>query len=169
MEYFSGFTAFDFINPTEMSYSYYTSSSEYDEDEDDGNYLIDCRFGDCQVLMKNYNQHLEKVHKCKYCSNYMPKESIESHIERKHTVQCPHCSAELLEHLMPQHKASHFIKCEHCQCLLLKQNLNQHLAEIHPFRATIGMIRLDKFSNEEFNRLIDQKRIYAKDGHLFVK
>lgn len=139
---------------------YSESSDEYDDDDDqsdeysdddDGNYFIDCAHCDSQVLERNYNNHLERVHKCSFCPNYMPKASIPEHIERKHMTKCPQCSS-----------------------IVLDQLLSQHILQEHPNipngrSGSIGTIQLDKISNEQFNQLANAKRIYAKDGQLFIK
>lgn len=143
---------------------YYSSS-----DEDEGDYFVECQICDCHVKARNYDRHLNNVHKCKYCPNYMPKESLQSHIERKHIQRCRYCTVTLLEELMAQHESTHFVKCKYCVDKVLDQNLNEHVTKEHPFHATIGMLRMDKTNDQEFNRLIKENRIYAKDGHIFIQ
>lgn len=155
-----------------MSYYYDSSSDGYcygSDDYDDSDDYMDCSLCDAQVKNRNYQSHLEKVHKCPHCTNYMPKESISGHIERKHTAQCRYCPMQVLDTDIEPHERSHFVKCKLCSSLILRSNLNQHTAESHPFRATIGMIRLEKLTDHEFNEMVRENRIYAKDGHIFIK
>lgn len=175
------FSVFEFrMNFSDVHYE--SSSDDYDQsgdwdDEDDnddyyddGDMIVYCGYCNKQLLNRNYDRHVDNVHhKCDHCTNYMPKKAIQQHIQRKHTQKCPHCTAELVVNLLPQHEATHFTKCEDCKVSFLKENLSKHMAESHPFRTTIGMIRLDKISNEEFNKMINEKRIHAKDGFLFIQ
>lgn len=134
---------------------------------DDGSDAEDCRFCDTTYKIRNRQHHLEKVHKCPYCPNYMPKESIQRHIEGKHMIECSYCDQKLLPAQVQQHEATHFVRCQYCNENILKQNVNAHSASRHPFHATIGMIR--EMSDSEFNRLVAENRVYANDGHLFKK
>lgn len=150
--------------------AFYSSSESYESyDDDSEDYLVDCDFCAAQVKRSNYDSHLDRVHKCTHCGNYMPKDSLNAHIQRKHTTKCSHCGVLVLDTEMKRHAATHFATCGHCNESILKCNLENHLANNHPLLATIGMIRLDKLSSAEFNKLIDEKRVYAKDGHLFRK
>lgn len=121
-------------------------SRRYDDDDDEGNSYVNCTHCGDQVLHRNYQRHLEAVHKCRYCDNYMPKKSIKEHIERKHMKKCSYC-------------------CE----FVLETKMKNHCTENHPLQETIGMIQLNKISDERFNKLIRENRVYAKDGHLFIE
>lgn len=140
-----------------------------DGDSSDDEDLLSCDH--CPSLVKRwkYADHLERVHKCKHCGNYMPKGSIASHISKHHTEKCPYCMKMFLSNEMAQHKLSHLIKCQHCNESVLSSELPAHRVNKHPLLETVGMIKLDQLSNDEFNKLVDEKRIYAKDGHLFRK
>lgn len=150
---------------------YYSDSDDYsnydDDEEEDSSSEEDCRHCDARYKIRNRQRHMENVHKCPYCTNYMPKESIQGHIERKHMDACSYCDQWFLPAQMHQHELTHFIRCQYCSQNILKQNLNAHVADRHPFHATIGMIR--KLNDDEFNRLVAQNKVYAKDGHIFIK
>lgn len=135
--------------------------------DDDGSDYEDCRYCDATYKLRNRQRHMETVHKCPHCNNYMPKTSIPMHIENKHLVGCAHCNQRLLPDQMKQHVPTHFVRCQYCNENVLKPNVNTHIADRHPFHATIGMIR--KVNDAEFNRLVTENRIYAKDGHIFIK
>lgn len=157
-----------------MSYYNYSSySDDYsddhhcNEDSDDESSPEDCRFCEATYKRRNRQRHLDNVHKCPYCPNYMPRTSIQAHIDKKHMEGCSYCNQRVVEENLRQHESSHFIRCDKCGENVLQQNINEHMANRHPFHATIGMIC--KISDAEFNRLAAEKRIYAKDGHLFVK
>lgn len=136
---------------------------------DDDDYLVECDHCTSRVKRSNYDDHLERVHECIHCGNHMPQKSLDGHIKRNHMTKCQYCTLLVLENAMAQHQLTHFTKCQHCNQSILKSNFAAHLANNHPLRETIGMIRLDKLSDDEFNKLIEEKRIYAKDGHLFRK
>lgn len=84
----------------------------------------------------------------------MPKESLAGHIKRCHMGKADDCLERLKTELGG-----------------LSANLAnmEKLANEHPLQATLGMIRLDKLTDDEFNGLLDENRIYAKNGHLFRK
>lgn len=187
------------------------NSSSDAEDSDDAE---DCRYCDATYKIRNRQRHLDNVHKCphcknymprtsipthienkhmvacsycnlklmpaqmrdhevthfvrcQYCPNYMPKTSIPTHIENKHMVVCSHCDLKLMPAEKKDHEATHFVRCQYCNANVLTQNVNAHIADRHPFHATIGMIR--KIDDAAFNRLVAENRVYAKDGHLFIK
>lgn len=150
-------------------YYLYSDSDDYSVVGDDGDdsSLEDCRYCDATYKRRNRQRHLDNVHKCSHCPNYMPKSSIEAHIENKHMVGFSHCNQRMLRSNLQQHESTHFVRCQYCNENVLKQILNTHVANRHPFHATVGMIR--KISDSEFNRLVAENRVYAKDGHLFVK
>lgn len=130
---------------------------EYDDDDDEdmsenSDYFVDCDYCSSKVLESNYKNHLEKVHKCTYCRNFMPKESIKRHIQEKHMEKCSYCNAVMLESKIDQHMLTH-------------NNNNNN----RPLDGAIGMIQLGKLNDERFNKLISENRVYAKDGQLFIK
>lgn len=145
------------VSEVEMAYfdQYHDSSSDYDDQsddstDDDGDIFVDCVHCASQVLERNYDNHLERVHKCSYCSNYMPKTSIPEHIKRKHMKNCCLCSVVLLEDLMAQHI------------------LRAHPSIPNETTGSIGMIELKKISTDKFNQLVKEQKVYAKDGQLFI-
>lgn len=157
---------------------------------DDDSYM-NCKHCPAQVKANEYHVHLEREHKCLHCGNYMPKESLpghlkrihecqycgaymrkeslEGHILKNHSEKCKYCSKMILDALMPVHLCIHFAACKYCNQNILVSNMGKHLAKVHPLQETLGIIRLDKISDDEFNELIDKKLIYAKSGHLFRK
>lgn len=147
----------------------------YYDDEPSEDEFVTCNVCGAQVLDCNFDRHLRRVHpnptvKCYYCPNYMPKKHLKAHIERKHTnKKCPHCSEIGSENEIKQHQFTHFTMCIYCRNTFLEKNLNAHVLEKHPLQATIGMIQLEKIGNDQFNRLVNEKRIYSKDGHLYIK
>lgn len=94
---------------------------------------------------------------------------MNQHIEQKHKTRCSDCNQSVLSTELQQHKATHFEKCKHCNVDVLKQNMNVHITERHPFQKILGIIRLDITNDGEFNRLLAENRVYAKDGCLFSK
>lgn len=139
----------------------------YSESDEDSDTPEECRYCDAIYKVRNRQRHMQTVHKCPHCNNYMPKTSIPAHIENKHLVECSYCNQRLLPAQMKLHEPTQFVRCQYCNENSLKQNLNAHIADRHPFHATIGMIR--KVDDAEFNRLVAENRVYAKDGHLFIK
>lgn len=177
---------------------FYDSSSDdsyYRNDDscsDNGDDFIECNYCDAQVKQKNMQRHLENLHQCPHCSNYMPKDSIAGHIERKHMVTCRYCGAEVLANQIGQHKARHFVACQYCTaevainqieqheaghfvpckyCALdiYELNVDKHVYQEHPLEAIIGLIQLRKISDANFNNLVARNRVFAKDGHIFVR
>lgn len=130
------------------TYDYYDDDDDGDVASEDEDYFVDCKYCTSQVLESNYDKHLERVHKCRYCKNYMPKESIQRHIQEKHMRKCSHCHVVMLETKINQHISTH----------------NNRSVE-----GPIGMIQLGKLNDAQFNKLIKENRVYAKDGQLFVK
>lgn len=148
------------------SYYDYNDSDYYDDDN--GNEFIDCDYCDAQVLSRNYDRHLENVHKCPYCKNYMPKSSISTHIQRKHTIKCEFCPAEVRIDEMKQHEETHYRKCKYCH-LTICGDINLHIRQSHTLEATIGMVQLQRISSDRFNQLVNEKRIYCVAGQIFIK
>lgn len=140
-----------------------------EQTSDDDDYLVDCKHCPSQVKLSNYDEHLERVHECMHCGNHMRKQSLDAHIKRNHMVKCQHCMKMFVANAIALHQLIHYTKCQRCNESILKSELPTHLANNHALIETIGMIKLDKLSNDEFNRLIDEKRVFAKDGHLFLK
>lgn len=147
--------------------SYYDGYSQLDED--DGNYYIGCIHCDAEVLSRNMNRHLEKVHKCWHCNNYMPNEAIDGHIQRKHIITCDYCSAEILENEMDQHEQTHFFACRYCPLDIHEDDMDNHVRLNHALVAIIGVIQLQRISDNRFNQLVAANQIYSKDGLLFIK
>lgn len=128
-------------------------SNHYDDDNDDVRYVVDCEHCAAQVLESNYPRQLENVHKCQHCANYLPIESIQRHIQRVHMKKCSYCQKKIFETKMQQHILTH-----------TSNNNNDR-----PLLEAIGMIQLGKISDKSFNELINARRVYAKNGHLFIK
>lgn len=143
-----------------------------------------CKY--CENYMKpsSMQAHIERAHanivavKCQYCSKSMPQSSIQKHINEKHmqkrkcrycTKMMAHLDMKVLDRHVLQHESMHFVKCKHCGENVLESNLNSHIETKHKTHAIIGMIQLSKISDTKFNQMINEKRIYAKDGHLFMK
>lgn len=97
----------------------------------------------------------------------MPKQSLVGHIQRNHHKEklIDDLAKMVDENLMPLHQLTRFVACQYCNQSVLKSNLAKHVAKNH----ALGMIRLDKLNDDDFNKLIDEKGIYAKDGNLFRK
>lgn len=149
------------------------SSSEDDDndndDDDDGNYFIECGHCNAKVLQRNYGRHLENVHMCRYCKNYMPKNALEGHIQRKHMVTCYLCGIEKLTDEIEAHKETHFKNCIHCSNSIYESDMTAHIEQNHSFAAIIGMVQMHKITDKRFNELVAANRIYSKNGHLFIK
>lgn len=146
---------------------YYFVGGNSTSDAENSDDAEDCRYCDAIYKIRNRQRHLDNVHRCPHCPNYMPRTSIPTHIENKHMVACSHCNLKLLPAQIRDHEATHFVRCKYCNANVLTQNVNAHIADRHPFHATIGMIR--KIDDAAFNRLVAGNRVYAKDGHLFIK
>lgn len=143
----------------------YYNSSDSDDYEDDGNYFIECSHCDAQVLQRNYQRHLDKVHKCQYCTNYMPRESLDGHIQRKHIVACKDCPAMVLECNIHVHERTHFIDCNYCTKSIHEREINIHIRQSHAY----GMIQLQKISDARFNQLVAANRIFSSGGNIFIR
>lgn len=134
--------------------------------DDDGSSLEDCNYCRASYKRRNRERHMENVHKyCKYCENYMKKSAFEAHVRSKHTVPCQYCNKNFVQDEINAHKSTHFIKCQYCNENIRKENVDAHTAERHP--SPTGMIR--NIGDSEFNRLITENRVYAKDGLLYFK
>lgn len=64
--------------------SCYDDYDDYDDYQSDACF-ISCKYCTSSVLEENYENHLEKVHKCRHCANY----TIKCHIEQNHMEKCP--------------------------------------------------------------------------------
>lgn len=143
------------------------NNENYSNDEN-GDAFEDCRFCSAKYKIRNRQRHHDHHHeRCDHCSNVIPKTSMDTHIERKHTSRCRYCNEKVLTTELYQHKAIHHEKCKFCKQTVLKRDMNAHIADHHSSDKILGMIRLDKTSDQEINRLIAANRIYAKDGCLF--
>lgn len=153
-----------------MSYSFSSYSSDYSNSGDD-DYQVQCKYCPEQagfIWNSNYEDHLERVHWCKECDNYMPKASLKRHITQKHTKKCQYCPGEYLDSQLNQHVRSHFKECTHCKQGILQQNMEKHIQDNHSTLAQIGMLRSGK-TDAEFNQLVALNRIFSKDGIIFIK
>lgn len=153
-----------------MSYIYssYSSDSSNNSDED---FQVQCKYCPEQagfLWNSNYEDHLERVHWCKECDNYMPKESLKKHKRQKHIKKCQYCPNECLESELNQHVRTHFKECSFCKNLILQQNMEKHVQDNHSTLTTIGMLRAGK-TDAEFNQLVALNRIFSKDGLIFIK
>ena len=126
-------------SPNYEDYDYYNN---YDYEDDDP--FVDCKFCGEPVLSSRMEKHLDNKHKCSHCHdvNYMSSESLKEHIEAKHMVQCKYCDAKRFADEIAQHELTH---------------------------SVIGLIQLGKLTDERFNQLVADNRIYAKDGCLYIK
>lgn len=151
---------------------YYSDSSSYgnsDDYSDNGDSLVECKYCDTPVKERNYQRHIANVHRCPYCPNVMKKKLIQGHIERKHTVQCKHCSVKKVVNEIGAHEATHFTPCKYCPENILKQNMEKHVAENHSIDAIIGMIQLQKITVSRFKELVAQNRIDVNtNGFIFI-
>lgn len=146
-------------------YSSDASSDDY-EDED---YLVDCPHCPNPVKRSNYDAHIEKVHTCDECGHQMPKKAIQGHKKRNHMEICQTCKVEMLATPMKEHVKIHYKQCKYCDLSVHQQTLEKHIQDNHPFHSTVGMICLEKLTDNEFNKLVAANRIYSKDGHLFKR
>lgn len=95
---------------------YYSDSddySNYNDNDEDSSSFEDCQFCDATYKIRNRQRHMENVHKCPYCPNYMPKESIQAHIDRKHMKECLYCNKCLLPEQLQQHELTCFFSADH--------------------------------------------------------
>lgn len=156
-----------------FDYSSYNSSCAssygYDDEGSDEDYLVDCPHCPNPVKRCNYETHIQRVHKCEECGNCMPKEALKGHKERNHMKICQTCGVQMLATPMKQHLKTHNKQCHHCKLTFPSHALKKHIQDNHPIHATLGMIRLDKVTDAEFNTLVAANRIFAKDGHLFKR
>lgn len=82
---------------------------DYDCEDDDGDNddpFVSCRFCNKPVSSSFLNEHLNNQHKCNYCIDcgYMNADSLEAHIKEKHVVACKHCDAKKLFSELAQHE-----------------------------------------------------------------
>lgn len=153
-----------------MAFSFGDSSPRYDNDYDDRDYddrdyddrnyddrdhdyldeyedddpFMDCKICEEPVLLSRMDKHLENRHKCVYCNDcsFMNMESLKVHIQEKHMVSCKHCNAKKLTDEIAQHELTH---------------------------SVVGMIQLQQLTDERFNQLVAENRIYAKEGCLYIR
>ena len=116
----------------------------FDGDDDNYNPFVNCRVCNKLVSSSFLNEHLDNQHKCNYCndSNYMNAESLKTHIKENHMIPCKHCNAKKLTIEIAEHEQSH---------------------------PAVGMIQLNRLTNERFNQLVAENRIYAIEGSVFIK
>lgn len=117
---------------------------DYDDDDEDDDPFIDCEICNEPVLSSRMDKHLDNLHKCNHCDDctYMNMESLKAHIEEKHMVSCKYCNAKKYTDDIVQHELTH---------------------------SVVGMIQLQQLTNERFNQLVAENRIYAKEGCLYIK
>lgn len=131
-----------------MAFSFGDSSPNYDDyndyDYEDDDPFIDCKFCEEPVLSSRMDKHLETKHKCYHCRecDYMTAESLKSHIEETHMVSCKYCTEKRFSDEIAQHELTH---------------------------SVIGLVQLGKLTDERFNQLVAENRIYSKDGCLYIK
>lgn len=151
------------------------------------------------MAAKEIQAHMEHEHgKCKYCESFIKPALMQKHIHQKHTdvvviieksshsvsqvpiqkhvgkkqiktVKCRYCKAERHEKDIKQHELTHFVKCDHCERNFLRNFIECHIAVDHASQRVIGSIQLEQIDDDKFNQLINEKRIYAKNGKLFIK
>lgn len=138
----------------------------YESEED---YFVKCLYCPSEVKKSNYDWHMKKVHTCEECGNKMPRQSLKAHKERNHMEVCKTCKIQMLATPMKQHLMTHYKNCQYCNSSVHQQALEKHIHDNHPFHSTLGMIRLEKITDDEFNKLVAQNRISSKDGHLFKR
>lgn len=73
--------------------------------------------------------------------------------------------ARIRQDQLDAHKSAHFVQCQLCKENIRKENVSAHNTSRHP--APMGMIQ--NIGDNEFNRLLTEGRVYAKDGLLYVK
>lgn len=146
-----------------------------------------CKYCGQRMPHNAMQKHLKKIHvKCSYCPKMMASSEIVDHMrsmhknitkpssmqalsQQKHIGQKSEndCDGNSLEQNNSQRESMHFGRCKHCGESVLGSNLNSHIEAKHPINALIGMIKLSKISDERFNQLMNEKRIFVKDGNLF--
>lgn len=142
--------------------------SSWDEGGDDP--MVQCEHCPALVRESNYENHLQRVHKCDECGNFMPQKSLSGHKMRNHMEKCLICGTQMLKSLMPEHLRSHYRQCQYCNNSFRQADLEKHIQDSHSMHAVIGMIRLEKITGAEFNRLVAEKRIFSDDhGNLFKR
>lgn len=124
----------------------YDDDHDYDDDDECRDPFVVCKYCNVRVLSSRLIKHLNNKHKCNHCHdhecNYMNVETLKAHIDEKHMVLCKHCDAKKLTDDIVQHELTH---------------------------SVVGMVQLQKLTDEHFNQLVAENRIYAKDGCLYVK
>ena len=94
-----------------------------------------CEFCMKMIKPRGMTQHLNVVHKCRYCSDYV--ENMESHISSSHENEpCDHCSKRFLNRAKVEvhMKESHVWPCEECEDRFFSPSaLAEHVEEAHTF------------------------------------
>lgn len=106
--------------------------------------IVNCAYCDVPVESSRLDRHLNNMHKCVFCNegSYMTKTALEAHIKQEHMVACTHCGIKKLAEEIAQHELTH---------------------------SVVGVVQLGILTDERFNQLVAENRIYSKDGSLYVK
>lgn len=118
-----------------------SDNNDCDRDDDP---FVNCKVCNKPVSSSFLKEHLENQHKCNYCNDcdYMNTESLETHIKEAHMIKCKHCNVKKLTNEIAQHELSHTI---------------------------VSMIQMNKLTDERFNQLVAENRVYAIEGNLYIK
>lgn len=118
------------------------------------------------VILKRHRRIKHRI-SCQYCHQKKFVNEIHNH-EQTHFIKCKYCQVLQKPDQLEQHQNTHLIKCNYCAGVILKESLEAHVKEKHSTFAEIGMLARE-VTDDRFNQLIREGRIYARCGRIFVK
>lgn len=137
--------------------------------------------------------------RCNDCRNFMPKTVFAQHVERKHCnkfnpnlfginsreyfFECCECrETHPLKSLESHSKEMHYrtgssnaivknllIKCAECSNIMPWDAFHRHLDRQHYSAKVSGKVYLDRYTDDELNRLIESGRVYVKNGKIITR
>lgn len=169
----ANYTADDEIEESYESYEEYKDEDDDDDDEDDDDELheiVKCKYCKKKLTKRSIREHIQRKHiiTCPYCDSQMTEGRLDEHLKKKHMSACKHCNELIIDREMSEHIQSHFASCEYCGNRMLRMALSAHIQQRHNFDALVGIIHGNRLTDDKFNDLVKQNRVYSLNGIIYV-
>lgn len=170
----------DDIEESYVTYEEYKEDGDDDDDDDDVDddddedeelhEIVKCKYCKKKLTKRNMRDHIQRKHMvaCPYCDSQMVEGRLDDHLKRKHMSACKHCNEMIIDREMSEHIQSHFAACEYCGNRMLRKALQAHIQQRHNFDALVGIIHGNRLTDDKFNDLVKQSRIYSLNGIIYV-
>lgn len=108
---------------------------------------------------------------CPFCFNFMPKSSLDEHIQNKHAsrIGAP-LNGQPKGRAKVNGNRDNFDHCKLCNSYMFIDAIPGHMVRKHwPDQPNSIGINFMQFDDDVMNKWIQQRRIYVKDGIFFIK